>query len=301
MYAGFYSLNALPFENTPDPRFFFDSEQHRESLAAIEYTIRMRKGFVMVTGDVGTGKTMIGRMMAERCRDAALVYRIVHGHRTGDELLRQVLRCLRIDCPSHDDHARRLERLNAHLAGPATDVGSALVLLVDEAQTLSDDALEELRLLTNFDTAKRRLVQVVLIGQPELRRRVREPRMAALRQRIVMAKQLQHLSTEQTGRYIAHRLRVAGNRSDEAGVRFTAGAVAQIHKFAGGAPRQVNLVCDNSLLLSSVGGARNEIDESIVRQVVRDMLPSFSSATPSKPVIVTGMSKPAPLSLTKVA
>ena len=134
-----------------------------------------------------------------------------------------------------------------------------------------------------------------------MRRRVRAPRLAALRQRIVMAKQLQHLSPEQTERYIVHRLRVAGNAADAAGVRFTAGAVAQIHKFAGGAPRQINLVCDNCLLLGSVGEVRNEINDSIVRQVVRDMLPGFSSATPSEPVIVAGRSKPTPLSLAKVA
>lgn len=300
MYTSFYNLLALPFENTPDPRFFFASEQHREALAAIEYTIRTRKGFVMVTGDVGTGKTMIGHMMAQHCQDAASVRRITHGHRSGDELLRQVLRCLQIPCPSHDDHARRLERLQAHLAGPATDAHGPIVMLVDEAQTLSDEALDELRLLSNFDTAGQRLVQVVLIGHPELRRRVRAPHMAALRQRIFMARQLQQLSMKQTGKYIAHRLTVAGNKANKDGVSFSAEAVTQIHKFAGGAPRLINMVCDNCLLLGFVGKVRDQISQSMVQQVMRDMLPGFGSPKPIEPVIVAGMSKPKPLSL-KVA
>lgn len=300
MYTSFYNLRALPFENTPDPRFFFASEQHREALAAIEYTIRTRKGFVMVTGDVGMGKTMVGHMMAQRCQDAASVHHIMHGHRSGDELLRQVLRSLQIPCPSHDDHARRLERLQAHLAGPATDAHGPIVMLVDEAQTLCDEALDELRLLTNFDTAGQRLVQVVLIGHPELRRRVRAPHMAALRQRIFMARQLQQFSLNQTNEYIVHRLTVASSQADKRGVRFTGEAVAQIHKFAGGAPRLINMVCDNCLLLGFVGKARDQINESMVQQVVRDMLPGFGSSTPIEPVIVAGRSKPRPLRL-KVA
>jgi len=300
MYTEFYNLKTLPFENTPDPRFFFASEQHREALAAIEYTIRMRKGFVMVTGDVGTGKTTIGHLMAERCEEIASIHTIMHGHRSRDELLRHVLRCLNIACPGHDDHARRLERLQDYLTGPALDL-KPIVLLVDEAQTLCDDALDELRLLTNFDVARQRLIQVVLIGHPELRRRVREPHMAALRQRIVMAKQLQQLSLAQTDEYIVHRLAVAGNEPEKAGIRFTPRAVAQIHKFSGGAPRLINLVCDNCLLLGYVGEVRDQIGQATVQQVIRDMLPSFSSPTPSTPVIVAGKSKPKPLSLSKVA
>jgi len=297
MYTSFYDLKAMPFENTPDPRFFFASEQHREALAAIEYTIRTRKGFVMVTGDVGMGKTMVGHMTAQRCRDVASIHRIMHGHRGGDELLRQVLRSLQIPSPSHDDHARRLERLQAHLAGPATDAHGPIVILVDEAQTLSDEALDELRLLTNFDTVEQRFVQVILIGHPELRRRVRAPHMAALRQRVLMARQLQQLSLSQTNEYIAHRLTIAGGKTDKRGVCFTDEAIARIHKFAGGAPRLINMVCDNCLLLGYVGKVRDRISESMVQQVVRDMLPGFGNPTPMEPVIVAGRSKPRPLSL----
>ncbi len=152
MYTEFYNLTALPFENTPNPRFFYACEQHREALAAIEYTIRMRKGFVMITGDIGSGKTTVGRTMIERCADQAQIFQILHGHRNRDELLRHLMRKLEIPVKGHDDHAAMLERLFVFFKEQA-DQSRPIVLLVDEAQTLTDETLEELRLLSNFDTA----------------------------------------------------------------------------------------------------------------------------------------------------
>lgn len=300
MYSEFYNLGVLPFENTPDPRFFYASDQHREALAAIEYTIRMRKGFVMITGEAGLGKTMLGRLMAERCRDEASICRIMHGHRSGDELLRQLLRCLGVSQPGHDDHACRVERLQAHLSGQV-DANRPVVLLVDEAQTLSDEALEELRLLTNFDTATQRIVQVVLIGHPSLRRRVRAPRLAALRQRIVLAKQLQPLSRQEVERYVAHRLRVASIDPDQVRIGFSAQAVAALEKFAGGRPRLINLACDNSLLLGFVSGTRDQISRPIVEQVIRDMLPSLGAESSGESIVVASQRSPAPMALNKAA
>ena len=300
MYSTFYNLACLPFENTPDPRFFYASEQHREALAAIEYTIRMHKGLALLTGEAGLGKTMIGHIMAERCHDAALIYRIMHGHRSGDELLRQVLRCLNVPHPNHDDHACRLERLHAHLAGQEENA-KPVVLLVDEAQTLCDDALEELRLLTNFDSATRRPLQVILMGHPSLRRRVRSVKLTALRQRIVLAKQLHPLSLAETEAYIAHRLTVAATDSAAAGIGFSESAVAAIDKFAAGHPRLINLVCDNCLLLGFVGRVRDQINESMVHQVIRDMLPSLNGPVASAPVIVAAGRRPTAPSLSQVA
>lgn len=280
MYTDFYNLSTLPFENTPDPRFFYACEQHREALAAIEYTIRTRKGFVMITGDIGSGKTTVGRTMIERCADQAYIVQILHGHRTRGEILRQIMRKLEQPVHGDEDHAEMLERLSAFLQEQA-DRQCPIVLLVDEAQTLSDDALEELRLLSNFDTATSKLVQVVLIGQPELRQRVRSSHLSALRQRIVMAKQLTPMSIEQVDQYIMHRLSTASRDPQHVAVEFSEAAVADIYKFSGGVPRLINVVCDNCLLLGYVREARQQISQQMVQQVIRDMLPSLEG--PAKP------------------
>lgn len=208
MYHEFYNLEVLPFENTPDPRFFFASEQHREALAAVEYTIRMRKGFVLITGDIGSGKTTVGRTMCEHCGDQATIVHVGWGHQDRNGLIRQILRNLNVKCGRDDDHGRLLDRLGKHLS-EQLQLDRPVVLFVDEAQTLSDEALGELRLLSNFDTAADKLLQIALVGQPELRQRIRLPQHAALRQRIVMAKQLRPLNLAETHQYIVHRLRSA--------------------------------------------------------------------------------------------
>lgn len=290
MYTDYYNLTAQPFENTPDPHFFYASEQHREALAAIEYTIRMRKGFVMITGEIGAGKTTIGRVMIERCADSALIVPVLHGHTTREELLRQTMRCLNVPHRVQDDHARLLERLHGRLSEQA-EHGSPIVLLVDEAQSLSDEALEELRLLSNFDTATEKLVQVVLIGHPELRQRVRTPALTALRQRIAMAKQLQPLSLEETGTYIRHRLRIAAVNAENVQASFSEKAIAEIHRFSGGVPRLINFVCDNCLLLAFVREHPGAIPQTTVRQVINDMLPCLNG--PSKPEF-SDFHRPAP-------
>jgi len=276
MYHEFYNFELLPFENTPDPRFFFASEQHREALAAIEYTIRMRKGITLVTGDIGSGKTTIGRTMCERCADHATIVQLYHGHRDADELLTHLLRAIKVKYGRNDDHARKLERLSNTLHKQARQ-RRPLVLFVDEAQTLSDDALEELRLLTNFDLNTQKLLQLVLVGQPELRERIRSPRLLPLRQRIVMAKRLRPLNENDTGLYIAHRLKAASRDKDDVRVSFTPEAVREVYQHTGGVPRLVNVVCDNCLLLSFVREA-NEVTPNMVRRVVDDMVPSFEGS-----------------------
>ncbi len=278
MYEQLYNLHTLPFENTPDPRFFFASEQHREALAAIEYTIRLRKGIVMVTGAIGSGKTTVGRTMVERCGDRATIVPVMHGHHRGAELLRHVLRSLGVDFPRNEDHAQLLERVEQHLR-IQSERSRPVVLFVDEAQTHSDQALEELRLLSNFDTNTSKLLQLVLVGQPELRERVRRPELAALRQRIVMAKQLNPLSLQDTADYITHRLRAASNDPDHVAVTFTGDAIESIYGQTRGTPRLINVVCDNCLLLGYVKQTRR-ITPSMVRRVIEDMIPSFEEPRP---------------------
>jgi general secretion pathway protein A len=277
MYDKYYNFARMPFENTPDPRFFYASEQHREALAAIEYTIRMRKGIVLVTGDIGSGKTTVGRTMLQRCGGDATIVQLVHGHRTGIELIHHVLRSLDVETKENDDHARLLERLEVYLKSQS-NVSRPVVLFIDEAQTLSVEALEELRLISNFDTNTTKLLQLVLVGQPELRDQIASPSLSALRQRIVMAKRLKPLGIQDTAGYIAHRLRAASTDPKNVAVSFSGEAIAAMYDATRGIPRLLNVVCDNCLLLGFVKEQRR-ITPIMVRQVLDDMVPSFEDMT----------------------
>lgn len=273
MYEQYYNFETLPFECTANPRFFFASEHHREALAAIEYTIRMRKGIVMVTGAIGSGKTTVGRTMLQRCADQATIVQILHGPNKGHELIKHVLRTLNISYKKVDDHTEMLEKLELHLRDSAHR-GKPVVLFVDEAQTLSDEALEELRLISNFDSDTQKLLQLVLIGQPELRDRIREPQMAPLRQRIVMAKVLQPLTLHETAGYILHRLVASSRDPRSLGVTFAADAIETLYARSRGIPRLINVICDNCLLLGFVNQT-NRVTAAMVRRVVDDMVPDL--------------------------
>jgi len=276
MYAEHFDLHSPPFENTPDPRFFFASEQHREALAAIEYTIRMRKGFVLVTGEIGSGKTTVGWTMRQRCQDSATIVQLTHGQQTRIELLQQILRTLQVRFRRDDPHARLIDRLREFCEQKIRE-DRPLVLVVDEAQTLSDETLEELRLLSNLDTAERRVIQIVLVGQPELRERLRQPFHDALRQRIAMAKQLKPMNITETRDYIRHRLRAAANDPDRVKPVFENAAIARIFAASRGVPRLVNAACDNAMLLAFVRETYT-ITADLVERVIEDMVPRFRSS-----------------------
>ncbi len=275
MYESFYELGAAPFENTPDPRFFFESEQHREALAAVEYTIRMRKGFVVITGAVGTGKTTVGQTMRQRCGDGVRFVQITYGCQDRPELLRQIHRALRTPLRGNEDHAELIELLQAYLL-QQLEQNRPVVLFIDEAQTFSDAALDELRLLSNLDTWTSKAVQIALVGQPELRERLRNATHAALRQRIVMAKTIEPLNHTDTSAYIHHRLAAASVDSNRPGVVFGSDAITAIYQYAGGLPRLINIACDNCLLMGFVQGAR-QIGAAIVHKVMAEMIPSFET------------------------
>jgi general secretion pathway protein A len=230
-----------------------------------------------VTGNIGSGKTTVGRTMLQRCSNDATIVRLVHGHRESSELIRHVLRSLHVKTRERDDHARLLERLEAYLHSQA-DANRPVVLFIDEAQTLSTEALEELRLISNFDTNTTKLLQLVLVGQPELRDHIASPKLSALRQRIVMAKQLRPLSIHDTANYIAHRLRAASNDPSHVTVSFSGEAISAMYDTTRGTPRLINVVCDNCLLLAFVKEQRR-ITPAMVRQVLEDMVPSFGAET----------------------
>jgi general secretion pathway protein A len=198
---------------------------------------------------------------------------ILHSHTDSCSVIGQLVRRLEIPCDDGESHGRMLERLQAHLHS-RMDRKQPVVLIVDEAQTLSDEALESLRLLSNFDTSFEKVIQIVLIGQPELRERIRSSRHTALRQRIAMAKQLWPLSAGDTAEYIAHRLKAAAVDPEQVGVTFTDEAIAEIYEVTAGIPRLINVVCDNCLLLGMVRKI-NEIDAPMVHRVRQDMVPQF--------------------------
>lgn len=273
MYETHYQFERAPFENTPDPRFFFASDQHNEALAAIEYTIRMRKGIVLITGPIGAGKTTVSRAMLRRCGDSATVIQLAHGHRTADELITHMLHRLGLSDAENGSHAQRLERLEQHLLHCAAS-GKPVVLFVDEAQTLSDAALEELRLISNFDTEQTKLLQLVLIGQPELRERLAQESLAPLRQRIIIARMLRPLSLNDVEKYIAHRICIASQDPKNVRVRFDPRSIERIAAFTGGVPRLINAVCDHCLLLGMVQKT-DTISRKMTERVIADMLPGL--------------------------
>ncbi len=279
MYKEFYRFNWLPFEATPDPRFYYASEQHREALAAIEYTIRLRKGVVLITGEIGSGKTTVGCMMCKNCGDQGSIIQIVPRHCSGVDLLRQVLRNVQISAEPDEGYPILIERLQAYLADQMRQ-HKPVVLFVDEAQSLCDDALEELRVLSNLNTPDQKLIQVVLVGHPELRQRIRRPQYDALRQRIVLAKQLKPFSAEETASYIAHRLATASIDPQDVQAQFSSGAIREIHRVTEGVPRLINITCDNCLLLGSVRQTK-QITPAMVHQVIQDMVPRFDDTAGS--------------------
>ena len=279
MYNNFYHLNSLPFENTAQPRFFYDSEQHREALAAIEYTIRMRKGIVLITGEIGSGKTTVGRMMCQRCGDQATIVEIVPRRDSGIELLRQILQSVNLPAERKEDYFVLVERLRVFLIEQSQE-HKPVVLFVDEAQNLSDEAIEELRLLSNLESDNNKLLQIVLVGQPELRQQIRRPEYSALRQRIVMAKQLRPFEIDETIQYITHRFNAASKNPKRVDLPFGPGTIQEIHRAAQGIPRLINIVCDNCLLLGLVRETK-QITSAMVHQVIQDMVPRYET-TPVK-------------------
>jgi len=245
MYAPFFGLSKEPFSIAPDPHFLFMSEQHREALAHLLYGLGGGGGFVLLTGEIGAGKTTVFRCFLEQVPARCAVAYVFNPKLTALELLQTVCGEFGIAAPA-DSHSVKahVDALNAFLLA-AHAKGRQAVLVIDEAQALSADVLEQLRLLTNLETAERKLLQIVLIGQPELRDMVARPELEQLAQRIVARYHLGALGAAETRQYIQHRLAVAGPRAP---LPFSAKAVARIHELSGGVPRRINLLADRSLL-----------------------------------------------------
>src|ERR671937_2453280 len=262
MYLNFYGLREHPFSPTPDPKFLFQSARHREALAQLIYGVRERKGFIVLTGEIGTGKTTLLRTLLERL-DASTPVAYVHNSALGIEgLLEYVLQDWGVKSTA-TSHAQRLCELNEYLIDQHRKGGSP-VLVIDEAQNLSVETLEAVRLLSNFETTSQKLMQILLVGQPELRDKLDLPELRQLKQRIGLRCHIAPLSAEETRLYIRHRLRIAG--ATDAGI-FTDAAVQHITEYSRGVPRVINIVCDHCLL-SGYADSKRRIEAGIVREAI---------------------------------
>jgi general secretion pathway protein A len=262
MYLSFYGLREAPFAPTPDPKFLFQSARHREALAQLIYGVRERKGFIVLTGEIGTGKTTLLRTLLERMNaDTPVAY--VHNSALNIEgLLEYVLQDWGVKSTANS-HAQRLFELNEFLIDQHRKGGTP-VLVIDEAQNLSVETLEAVRMLSNFETTNQKLMQILLVGQPELRAKLDLPELRQLKQRIGLRCHIAPLSAEEARLYIRHRLRIAG--AADAGI-FTDGAIQKIADYSGGTPRVINIVCDHCLL-SGYADSKRRIDGSIVQEAI---------------------------------
>jgi general secretion pathway protein A len=262
MYLAFYGLREAPFSPTPDPKFLFQSARHREALAQLLYGVRERKGFIVLTGEIGTGKTTLLRTLLERL-DASTPVAYVHNSALDIEgLLEYVLHDWGVKSVA-GSHAQRLVELNEFLIAQHRE-GLGPVLVIDEAQNLSVETLEAVRMLSNFETSGQKLMQILLVGQPELRDKLNAPELRQLKQRIGLRCHIAPLSAEETRLYIRHRLRIAGTA--DAGI-FTDGAIQRIAEYSGGTPRVINIVCDHCLL-SGYADSKRRIDPAIVDEAI---------------------------------
>lgn len=270
MYLEHYGLAEPPFSITPDPRFVFLGERHRDALAHLLFGITQGGGggFVQLTGEVGTGKTTLSRLLLGQIPDNARVALVLNPRQDAVQLLETVCEELHVDVDGRRGNAKALvDALNAHLLD-AYAQGLRVVLLVDEAQALPVETLEQVRLLTNLETDTQKLLQVILIGQPELRDMLAEPGLRQLAQRITARFHLTPLDAAGTAEYLRHRFRVAGGQH----FPFDAGAVQRIHLRSGGIPRLVNVLAERALL---AGYARDRatIDAALVEEAAREALP----------------------------
>lgn len=267
MYGRFYGLTENPFALTPDPRYLFLSEAHKEALASATYGIQERRGFVLILGEVGTGKTTLIRHLLGKFGPNIRTVFVFNPAVSFLELLQLILRDLELPCPSLR-RIEMIETLNQCLLKEAA-AGRHVVLIIDEAQHLSPEVLEEVRMLSNLETARGKLLQILLVGQPELGSLLGRPELRQIRQRIGLVAELKPLTHKETVQYVSHRLAVAGRARQRI---FTRRALRLIYNASGGIPRLINVICDKALLLG-YGGDSRMVRGRLVKAVLKDWAP----------------------------
>ena len=254
MYETFYGLTGKPFQLNPDPAFFFRSRGHGRAMAYLDYGVHQAEGFIVVTGDVGAGKTTLVRNLLRSLAPGNLVAKqIVSTQLDADDMLRMVAGAFFGVQPELPDKASLILGLERYFRRLQLE-GKRALLIVDEAQNLTPRAVEELRMLSNFQTNERSLLQSFLLGQPEFRQIMQQPEMRQLRQRVIASYHLGPLDPEETQAYIEHRLGLVGWRNHPS---FDAEAFAAVHEASGGIPRQINVLCDRVLLAAFLGEKKN--------------------------------------------
>lgn len=272
MYEAFYGFDVLPFANTPNARFFYQSEPHTEALAKLVYTVQNRRGIALVTGQIGCGKTMLIRCLMQRLGSHASMALINNTRVNGEQLLRMICSEFGLKLPGADksDILTSIRRF----ATSEYQQGRTVAIVIDEAQALPVEAFEELRLLTNLENETQKLVQLLILGQPELANVLRHPRLGPLTQRISMYCHLEPMTEVQMAQYIAFRLIRASVKRPN--VDFSTAALKLIYKKSRGIPRMINLIADNALLVGFSEQARF-IDSQIVQRAIEKHLPSFEA------------------------
>jgi general secretion pathway protein A len=265
VYLDYYRMKHAPFDITPNPRFLFHSSKHREAFNHLLYGIRERKGFVQLTGEVGAGKTTLCRALLDQLDPHFSTALILNPVLSADELMQAIATEFGLNVQG-EDRRETVAAISEFLLRQL-EYGKESVLIIDEAQNLTEDLLEQVRLLSNIETDDRKLLQIVLMGQPELRDRLNSPRLKQLRQRITVRYHLAPLSRGEVAQYIHHRLQVSGaNRLP----CFTLPAMWRVFNYSGGIPRLVNAVCDKALLSGFVQSC-NRINYSMVGRAIREL------------------------------
>ena len=265
MYLEYYGLREPPFDMTPNPRFLFFSAKHREAFNHLLFGVRERKGFVQLTGEVGAGKTTVCRAMLEQLGGRYATALILNPVLNAEQLLKAIamefgLQVKGLDC------LETVSALNQFLLG-MVEQGREAVLIIDEAQDLTDGPLEQVRLLSNLETDSRKLLQIVLLGQTELRDRLNNHRLRQLRQRITIRYHLRPLRLQELSHYIQHRLEVAGSKGPP---YFTGAAIWRIYRYSRGIPRLINAACDKCMLAGYVQ-QRELVDYKMVGLAIREL------------------------------
>ena len=265
MYLDYYGLSEPPFDITPNPRFLFYSAKHREAYNHLLYGIRERKGFVQLTGEVGAGKTTLCRAMLEQLDANYATALILNPVMNSQEMVKAI--ALEYGLPVNGlDRLEIISVINQFLL-QQVEAGKETVLIIDEAQDLTDELLEQIRLLSNLETDNRKLLQIVLMGQPELRDRLNNPRLRQLRQRITVRYHLLPLSRHEVNQYVHHRLHLCGGNGIPS---FTRAALWRVYHYTQGIPRLVNAVCDKALMAGFVQ-QRGSIDFRLINRAIREL------------------------------
>jgi len=265
MYRSFFNLTCKPFDLIPNPKFMFLSKTHKKALTYLDYGIRERVGFVLLTGEVGSGKTTIIRELINKHLERVVLAKVFNTSVNSEQLLSMINDDFDLSVQGKDK-IELLRDLN-HFLVEQYGKGNQPLLIIDEAQNLPLETLEEIRMLSNLETSDSKLLQIILVGQPELRSLLYKPELRQLRQRISIQCNLQPLNRQEVEEYIFHRLQVAGNRD---ALRFTVQALDLIFRYCCGIPRLINVICD-FLLLAAFSEEVRDVNEEMVHDIVGDL------------------------------